>query len=269
MRGKGPSFFLLLISIFSCILFSHVPRPQVLPIIELLSPTSPHIAKLRDFVSMQLPAGFPVKIELPVYSVLRARVTFGNMRQSCEDPEGNLFAVPPGYRTISAGSDMGHLSTEDRELMLALQASLREAGPDDVAMAYNVGGGGGGFYDEMALQRALAESLALTSDTGGARHTEDDADADLRRVMALSLAEAGARSESGVSQAHAQGPRPAPAGALPTFLQDHYRAGRGGIDEEDAALQQALAASLEDAPRTAEDEEEMLRRAIEASMRES
>ena len=219
---------------------------------------------------MQLPAGFPVKIELPVYSVLRARVTFGNMRESCEDPEGNLFAVPPGYRAISAGSDMGHLSTEDRELMLALQASLREAGPDDVAMAYNVGGGGGGgFYDEMALQRALAESLALTSDTGGARHAEDDGDAELRRVMALSLAEAGAGSESGVSQAQARGPRPAPAGALPTFLQDRYRADRGGIDDEDAALQQALAASLEDAPRTAEDEEEMLRRAIEASMRES
>ena len=225
---------------------------------------------------MQLPAGFPVKIELPVYNVVRARVTFGNMRQSCDDPDGNLFAVPAGYRAIDAGSDMDQLSTEDRELMLALQASLREAGPDDVAMAYSMdgggGGGGGGFYDEIALQRALAESLALSGDGGqGQGQGQGDDDADLRQAMALSLADAGQSTADGGRTAVSEGPRPTPAGALPSFLQDHYRVDRRGQEsDDDAALQQALAASLqEDAPRTAEDEEEMLRRAIEASMRDS
>lgn len=38
-------------------------QEQVLPILDLMSTmASPHVAKLRDFITMQLPSGFPVKI---------------------------------------------------------------------------------------------------------------------------------------------------------------------------------------------------------------
>lgn len=35
---------------------------QVLPIVDLMAISSSHFAKLRDFITLQLPAGFPVKI---------------------------------------------------------------------------------------------------------------------------------------------------------------------------------------------------------------
>nr|XP_032517361.1 ankyrin repeat domain-containing protein 13B-like [Danaus plexippus plexippus] len=55
-------------------------QEQIMPILDLMAAiSSPHFAKLKDFVQMQLPAGFPVKIEIPLFHVLNARITFGNI----------------------------------------------------------------------------------------------------------------------------------------------------------------------------------------------
>lgn len=55
-------------------------QEQILPILDLMSTlASPHIAKLKDFITMQLPSGFPVKIEIPLFHVLNAIITFGNV----------------------------------------------------------------------------------------------------------------------------------------------------------------------------------------------
>lgn len=35
---------------------------QILPIVDLMAISSSHFAKLRNFIQMQLPSGFPVKI---------------------------------------------------------------------------------------------------------------------------------------------------------------------------------------------------------------
>ena len=35
---------------------------QIMPIVDLMAISSTHFAKLRDFIQMQLPAGFPTKI---------------------------------------------------------------------------------------------------------------------------------------------------------------------------------------------------------------
>lgn len=37
-------------------------QEQIMPIVDLMAISSPHFAKLKDFIQMQLPAGFPVKI---------------------------------------------------------------------------------------------------------------------------------------------------------------------------------------------------------------
>ena len=37
-------------------------QEQVMPIVDLMSIQSTHFAKLKEFIQMQLPAGFPVKI---------------------------------------------------------------------------------------------------------------------------------------------------------------------------------------------------------------
>lgn len=54
-------------------------QEQVLPIIDLMAISNAHFAKLRDFITLQLPAGFPVKIEIPLFHVINACITFGNL----------------------------------------------------------------------------------------------------------------------------------------------------------------------------------------------
>lgn len=53
---------------------------QLLPLFEILSPSNEHFGKLCDFVSLKLPPGFPVQIELPVLMFLSARITFRNFK---------------------------------------------------------------------------------------------------------------------------------------------------------------------------------------------
>ncbi|XP_019329538.1 PREDICTED: beta-adrenergic receptor kinase 1, partial [Aptenodytes forsteri] len=52
---------------------------QVTPIIDLMAISNAHFAKLRDFITLKLPPGFPVKIEIPLFHVLNARITFSNL----------------------------------------------------------------------------------------------------------------------------------------------------------------------------------------------
>ncbi|GFV41307.1 ankyrin repeat domain-containing protein 13B [Trichonephila clavipes] len=54
-------------------------QEQLIPIIDLMAISNRHFAKLRDFIMHQLPAGFPIKMEVPLFRVLQARVTFGNV----------------------------------------------------------------------------------------------------------------------------------------------------------------------------------------------
>jgi len=84
---------------------------QLIPVFEIMSPTSKHVQKLREFISMDLPAGFPVKVELPLFAVLTAQVTFQNFldwKTSASIPkptslhvdskEGEWFEIPEDYK---------------------------------------------------------------------------------------------------------------------------------------------------------------------------
>ncbi|KAG8195274.1 hypothetical protein JTE90_028425 [Oedothorax gibbosus] len=54
-------------------------QEQLIPIIDLMAISNRHFAKLRDFIMHQLPAGFPIKMEVPIFRVLHAKVSFGNV----------------------------------------------------------------------------------------------------------------------------------------------------------------------------------------------
>ncbi|XP_051522114.1 ankyrin repeat domain-containing protein 13B isoform X2 [Myxocyprinus asiaticus] len=90
---------------------------QVAPIIDLMAISNALFAKLRDFITLRLPPGFPVKIEIPIYHILNARITFGNLN-GCE--EGGLPQVDteragqkdsPRTETPSPGSDSSSVSS--------------------------------------------------------------------------------------------------------------------------------------------------------------
>lgn len=126
-------------------------QEQVLPILDLMSTmASPHVSKLKEFITMQLPSGFPVKIEIPLFHVLNACVTFGNVfgletpvknveqlheednqRLSCIIDD-SCFDVPPHY--ADKGADYRRQLTfedEDDLLQYALQQSLLESNSDE------------------------------------------------------------------------------------------------------------------------------------------
>lgn len=134
-------------------------QTQLLPVIDLLSPTSQHIAKLRDFISLQLPSGFPVKVEMPVYYVLNARVTFREYRPLSEADTAEveaLMTVPPAFSMYNTASDEGEATSEDQLMARMLQQNLY----GDEALADM-----GDEAADLALQRALMASM-LTAEGG-------------------------------------------------------------------------------------------------------
>ena len=56
------------------------PFSKVMPIVDLLAISNTHFQKLKHFIHMQLPSGFPVKIEIPLFHVINAQITFSNIQ---------------------------------------------------------------------------------------------------------------------------------------------------------------------------------------------
>ena len=54
-------------------------QEQVMPIVDLMAISNTHFQKLKDFITCSFPAGFQIKIEIPLFHVLNARITFGNI----------------------------------------------------------------------------------------------------------------------------------------------------------------------------------------------
>uniref|UniRef100_A0A8C5CSF5 Ankyrin repeat domain 13A n=1 Tax=Gadus morhua TaxID=8049 RepID=A0A8C5CSF5_GADMO len=82
---------------------------QVTPIIDLMARTSSHFARLRDFVTLNFPPGFPVKIAPPLFQVCPS-----------------VFEVPGHYRH-RGGSRHTPASNQDEALLqYAIHQSLLE-----------------------------------------------------------------------------------------------------------------------------------------------
>ncbi|CAF0741476.1 unnamed protein product [Adineta steineri] len=177
-------------------------QEQILPIIDLMAISNSHFKKLRDFVTLQLPNGFPVKIQIPLYHVLTAKVTFGNIHGIDKAVEGvstikensisfcavdeNIFAVPAGYRRQGEGEGFHPMMymDDDALLQMAIERSLldgnNESAPDN---------DGGISANQVTLYEALGHS-------GGARATRPDTnnryvDYDLQRALEASLLTSG------------------------------------------------------------------------------
>ncbi|KAI1290069.1 Ankyrin repeat domain-containing protein 13C [Halotydeus destructor] len=67
----------------------------LLNVLEVIAPFK-HFSKLREFVEVKLPPGFPVKIEIPILPTVTARITFHDFRFDDKLPE-SLFEIPVGY----------------------------------------------------------------------------------------------------------------------------------------------------------------------------
>ncbi|CAH3134873.1 unnamed protein product [Porites lobata] len=68
----------------------------ILKVLQVVAPFK-HFNKLKEFVAMKLPAGFPVRIEIPVFPTITARVTFQDFK-SCDNIPSSMFFIPRDYK---------------------------------------------------------------------------------------------------------------------------------------------------------------------------
>ncbi|XP_061690015.1 ankyrin repeat domain-containing protein 13D isoform X2 [Syngnathoides biaculeatus] len=179
---------------------------QVTPIIDLMAISNAHFAKLRDFITLRLPPGFPVKIEIPLFHVLNARVTFSNLC-GCDEPvssvtvhkteaseeagelatpfhcdvDPSVFEPPADYTTLGPGRSEPMRDEDDNLLQFAIQQSLLDAGTESdqvtiwEALTNSRPGPQSPLYeDDTQLERAIQESLSLSL---ASRGRGDDAQA--------------------------------------------------------------------------------------------
>ncbi|KAM8759810.1 ankyrin repeat domain-containing protein 13A [Acanthopagrus schlegelii] len=148
---------------------------QVTPIIDLMARTSSHFARLRDFVTLKFPPGFPVKIEIPLFHVLNARITFGNVNKCSTEEEAK---PTPAATPTSSG--------EDEE---AAALPLFSVCPSvfEVPASYHRRGGSrhtpASNNDEELLQYAIHQSLLESRRAAGQEGSWDDADGEFPNVM--------------------------------------------------------------------------------------
>lgn len=68
---------------------------MLLNILEVIAPFK-HINKLREFVTLKLPSGFPVKVEIPVLHTVTAKITFQKF-EFRDNISPTLFEIPKNY----------------------------------------------------------------------------------------------------------------------------------------------------------------------------
>uniref|UniRef100_A0A1A8QGI3 Ankyrin repeat domain 13C n=1 Tax=Nothobranchius pienaari TaxID=704102 RepID=A0A1A8QGI3_9TELE len=68
---------------------------SLLNVLEVIAPFK-HFNKLREFVQMKLPPGFPVKLDIPVFPTITATVTFQEFRY--DEFDESIFVIPAEYK---------------------------------------------------------------------------------------------------------------------------------------------------------------------------
>eukprot|EP00045_Choanoeca_perplexa_P015769 m.203546 g.203546 ORF g.203546 m.203546 type:complete len:441 (-) comp17075_c0_seq1:2775-4097(-) len=76
---------------------------NLLSVLTVLAPASSAVAALKRFVEQRLPDGFPVKLDIPVFPTVSARVTFEKYEE--QEVDGTLFNVPNEYVRVDVEKD--------------------------------------------------------------------------------------------------------------------------------------------------------------------
>uniref|UniRef100_A0A8C7W5A2 Ankyrin repeat domain 13 family, member D n=1 Tax=Oncorhynchus mykiss TaxID=8022 RepID=A0A8C7W5A2_ONCMY len=240
---------------------------QVTPIIDLMAISNAHFAKLRDFITLSLPPGFPVKIEIPLFHVLNARVTFSNLC-GCDEPvssvtvhtpeeapeagqalhpfncevDPSVFEPPPDYTTLGPGRSEPMRDEDDNLLQFAIQQSLLDAGTEsDQSPLYE---------DDSQLERAIQESLSIS--LAGGKEGEP---ADPALPLSVSPSHPGAYSPpsySSVAEPRLPGPFP----------------GGNSFDEQLRIAMDLSCREQEEMDRARQEEEDELERILQLSLLE-
>uniref|UniRef100_A0A6Q2YC88 Ankyrin repeat domain-containing protein n=1 Tax=Esox lucius TaxID=8010 RepID=A0A6Q2YC88_ESOLU len=144
---------------------------QVTPIIDLMARTSTHFARLRDFVTLKFPPGFPVKIEIPLFHVLNARISFGGVNK-CRTAQP--LDTPPSGATPTPSEE------EEAEEVEEVEGGKASGGRTHVADLY--------FYCcfRSIPEGALVDLGETTSSLASSSTSASSPDTELRLAIELS-----------------------------------------------------------------------------------
>jgi hypothetical protein len=67
----------------------------LLNVFEVIAPLK-HFSKLRDFISLKLPNGFPISFHIPIIPTVAAKITFQDFEFRNNIPQ-ELFDVPDDF----------------------------------------------------------------------------------------------------------------------------------------------------------------------------
>ncbi|CAL8356948.1 unnamed protein product [Merluccius merluccius] len=262
---------------------------QVTPIIDLMAISNAHFAKLRDFITLRLPPGFPVKIEIPLFHVLNARVTFSNLC-GCDEPvssitvntaeaaaeasepgEGiscevdpSVFEPPADYATLGPGRSEPMRDDDDNLLQFAIQQSLLDAGTESdqvtiwEALTNSRPVPPSPLYeDDSQLERAIQESLCIALPGGEASSVADDRSQSSSSTSPADPTAVSPPSYSTLAEPHLAAPRQPPAG-LPV----------SSFDEQLRLAMELSCREQEEIDRRCKEEEEELERILQLSLTE-
>jgi len=73
---------------------------MLLAVLEVIAPQFKHFNKLRDFVTLKLPPGFPIQVNIPVLPTVAAKVTFTDFKWTEPGDPGQTadrFKIPSRY----------------------------------------------------------------------------------------------------------------------------------------------------------------------------
>ncbi|KAG7273139.1 hypothetical protein CRUP_034537 [Coryphaenoides rupestris] len=223
---------------------------QVTPIIDLMARTSSHFARLRDFVTLNFPPGFPVKIEIPLFHVLNARITFGSVNKCTTEEQ---VSTPPAALspTPSSSSSSGEAATPTAPPLYQVCPSVFE-----VPSHYRLRGGSrhtpASNQDEELLQYAIHQSLMESRGMSGQEVAWDDANGDLVDTMVSS-----------------QSDRSFPEGALTDYGDTSSPASSASSPETELRLAMELSAKAQEEEEVRKRrEEEELERILQLSLTE-
>lgn len=68
---------------------------MLLNVLEVTAPFK-HFSKLRDFIQVKLPPGFPVKLDIPILPTITAKITFQDF-EFRNNISSDLFKIPSHY----------------------------------------------------------------------------------------------------------------------------------------------------------------------------
>uniref|UniRef100_A0A3Q4H0S2 Ankyrin repeat domain 13A n=1 Tax=Neolamprologus brichardi TaxID=32507 RepID=A0A3Q4H0S2_NEOBR len=158
---------------------------QVTPIIDLMARTSSHFARLRDFVTLKFPPGFPVKIAPPPFQVCPS-----------------VFEVPASYHRRGGSRHMPVSNNDEELLQYAIHQSLLESRQEGACSLGGLGIHMGVLVDyrdtssppssasasspESDLRLAMELSARAQEEEERMRKQEEE---ELERILQLSLTE--------------------------------------------------------------------------------